>query len=180
MQKAEITFTTSVGATRLGGSATGLSPWETIDFKGSDAQRVYITATPARHGPPGIEPITGEVIGFLLGVNEPGDSIYITGDTVWYEGVAEVARRFRPRLVMLFAGSAKPRGPFHVTMDNNDAIETAHAFPDAKIVAIHNEGWAHFTESQDDVIRAFGTLGLGACLQTLERGRPTRILLSNQ
>jgi len=81
---------------------------------------------------------------------------------------------------MLFAGSAKPRGPFHVTMDNNDAIETAHAFPDAKIVAIHNEGWAHFTESQDDVIRAFGTLGLGACLQTLERGRPTRILLSNQ
>ena len=33
MQKAKITFTTSVEATRLGGSATGLSPWETIDFK---------------------------------------------------------------------------------------------------------------------------------------------------
>jgi hypothetical protein len=75
------------------------------------------------------------VTGFLLGLNEPGDAIYVTGDTVWYEGVAEVARRFQPRLVILFAGSAKPRGPFHITMDNNDAIETAHAFPQAKIVA---------------------------------------------
>jgi hypothetical protein len=78
---------------------------------------------------------------------------------------------------MLFAGSAKPRGPFHLTMDNNDAIETAHAFAQAKIVAVHNEGWGHFTESHTDVIRAFGTLGLAARLQTLERGRPTQILL---
>ena len=146
-------------------------------FEGSNAQRLYLTATPARHGPVGIEPITGEVTGFLLGLNEPGDAIYVTGDTVWYEGVAEVARRFQPRLVILFAGSAKPRGPFHITMDNNDAIETAHAFPQAKIVAIHNEGWSHFTESQADVIQAFGALGLAARLLTLERGQPTTISL---
>lgn len=126
---------------------------------------------------PGIEPIAGEVTGFVLGISEPGDAICITGDTVWYEGVAEVARRFRPCLVILFAGSARPRGPFHVTMDNNDAIETAHAFSNAKIVALHNEGWAHFTVSQADVVRAFGTLGLASRLQTLERGRPEHILL---
>jgi hypothetical protein len=62
-------------------------------------------------------------------------------------------------------------------MDNNDAIETAHAFPDAKIVAIRNEGWAHFTESQADTVSAFGTLGLAFLLETLERGRTKRILL---
>ena len=177
VQHAKNSFTTRIGAKRLGGSATGLLPWETIRLGKSNAQRLYVTATPARHGPPGIEPIAGEVIGFALGIDEPGDAIYVTGDTVWYDGVAEVARRFRPRLVILFAGSAKPRGPFHVTMDNNDAIETAHAFPSAKIVAIHNEGWVHFTESQADVLRAFGTLGLASRLQMLERGRPEQILL---
>jgi L-ascorbate metabolism protein UlaG (beta-lactamase superfamily) len=177
IQQAKTTFTTLAGAKRLGSPAKGLLPWETIRFEGSNRQGLYITATPARHGPPGIEPIAGEVTGFVLGLNEPGDAIYITGDTVWYEGVAEVARRFRPRLVILFAGSAKPRGPCHVTMDNNDALETAYAFPSAKIVAIHNEGWAHFTESQADVVRAFGTLGLASRLQTLERGRPEQILL---
>jgi hypothetical protein len=118
------------------------------------------------------------VTGFVLGINEPGDSIYITGDTVWYEGAAEVARRFQPRLVILFAGSAKARGAFHMTMDNNDAIETAHAFPEAKIVVVHNEGWGHFTESQADVVQAFTTLGrLASRLQVLEKGRSERIFL---
>jgi hypothetical protein len=33
----------------------------------------------------------------------------LTGDTVWYDGVAEVARRFRPGVVLLFAGAARIR-----------------------------------------------------------------------
>jgi L-ascorbate metabolism protein UlaG (beta-lactamase superfamily) len=174
--RAKNTFTTRAGANRLGGSVTGLSPWETMRLEGSNGRQLYVTGTPARHGPPGIEPISGEVTGFALGVSDPGDAIYITGDTVWYDGVAEVAGRFRPRLVIVFAGSAKPRGPFHVTMDNNDAIETAHAFSQARIVAVHNDGWAHFTESQADVVKAFGTLGLAGRLETLERGCPRRVL----
>ena len=54
----------------------------------------------------------------------------------WYDGVAEVARRFRPGVVLLFAGAARTRGPFNLTMNTNDAIETAHTFPDATIVPI--------------------------------------------
>lgn len=105
----------------------------------------------------------------------PGDAIYVTGDTVWYEGVAEVARRFRPRLVILFAGAAKTRGSFHLTMDSNDAIEAAHALPDAQIIAVHTEGWTHFTESRDDLARAFVTLGLGERLRSLEAGKATML-----
>ena len=99
------------------------------------------------------------------------------GDTVWYEGVAEVAKRFRPRLVILFAGAARPRGPFHITMDNNDALETAFAFPQARIVGVHNNGWRHYTESQADLIQAFTTLGLISRLQPLEPGQPVRLTL---
>jgi hypothetical protein len=138
---------------------------------------VYVTGTPARHGPPGIEPTAGEVAGFALGIDEPGDAVYVTGDTVWYVGVAEVARRFQPRLVILFAGSAKPRGSFHVTMDSNDAIESAHAFPQAKIVSVHNDGWAHFTETQGDLAQAFRTLGLASRFQTLEPGETVSLAL---
>ena len=88
-----------------------------------------------------------------------GDANYITGDTVWYKGIAEVAKRFRQRLVIVFAGAAKPRGPYHLTMDNNDAIETAHAFPQTRIAAAHNHGWRHFTESPADLAEAFTALG---------------------
>lgn len=177
LNQAGKTFTTRVGADRLGGSAIGLDPWQGTPLDRPAGSRIHIGAAPARHGPPGIEPITGDVVGFLLGIDQPGDAVYVTGDTVWYEGVAEVARRYDPRLVVVFAGSAKPRGPFHVTMDANDAIETAHAFPDATIVAVHTDGWGHFTESQADLARAFETLGLGDRLRWLEPGRPTEIAL---
>jgi len=42
--------------------------------------------------------------------------------------------------------------------------------------AVHNEGWVHFTESQADVVKAFGTLGLAARLEALERGHRQRLL----
>jgi L-ascorbate metabolism protein UlaG (beta-lactamase superfamily) len=140
--------------------------------------RLHVTATPARHGPDGIEPISGDVIGFVLTPGKPdGPSVYVSGDTVWYDGVAEVARRFDIRIAILFTGSAEPRGPFHVTMDSNDAIAAAHAFPKAAIVAIHNEGWAHFTQSQDDLAQAFHALGIGERLRLLQRGSPVSLPL---
>jgi L-ascorbate metabolism protein UlaG (beta-lactamase superfamily) len=113
-----------------------------------DGKSLRITATPARHGPAGIEPLSGDVIGFVLTFEDETGSIYVTGDTVWYDGVAEVARRFRVSTVLLFAGAARTRGPFNLTMDTNDAIETAHAFPDATIVSVHSEGWAHDSHDQ--------------------------------
>jgi len=168
-------LTTVVGAKRLGGVAEGLAPGESTKLT-NPAGTLTVTATPARHGPAGIEPLAGDVIGFVLSL-AGGRPIYITGDTVWYEGVAEVARRFQAGLVLLFAGAAKTRGAFHLTMDANDALDTAHAFPDATIVPLHYEGWAHFSQSGDDLVQSFKALGIGARLRLLEPGVPTAIEL---
>src|SRR5262249_8631347 len=155
---------TVAGAKRLGGHAEGLLPWDetTLSKPGHGALR--ITAAPARHGPAGIEPFAGDVIGFV--VSAPGvPAVYVTGAPRWFDGVAEVARRFQVGTVLLFAGAAQTRGPFHLTMDVNDAIETAHAFPHAAIVPVHHDGWAHFTQNQDDLAKSFTALGIGARLR---------------
>lgn len=116
------------------------------------------------------------MIGFVLASNDGRTRpIYVTGDTVWYDGLAEVARRYPARTVLLFAAAARTRGPFHLTMDTNDAIETAHAFPDAAIVPIHCDGWAHFTQSRDDLEQSFTALGIGARLRLLKPDVPTVI-----
>jgi L-ascorbate metabolism protein UlaG (beta-lactamase superfamily) len=172
LPKAGVAYTTGSGAGRLGGNARALAPFETQELAGVGGERLFVTGTPARHGPVGIEPISGDVIGFLLGVDSPGDALYVTGDTVWYEGVAEVARRFSPSVVMLFTGAAEPRGRFRMTMDSNDALEAAHAFPGAAIVAVHNEGWFHFKESASELAQSFETLGVLSRLKKLERGSP--------
>jgi L-ascorbate metabolism protein UlaG (beta-lactamase superfamily) len=170
LERVPVVLTTPAGAARLGDNACGLAQWQSTIVAGSGGRSLHVTAVPARHGPAGIEPLAGDVTGFLIGVGAPGDAIYVTGDTVWFEGVAEAARRYRPQLVIVFAGAAKTRGSIHLTMDSNDAIETAHAFPRARIAAAHTEGWAHFTESAEDLRRAFATLGIADRLVELAPG----------
>ena len=175
LRKAPRVLTTMVGAKRLAGNSEGLAPWQSVNLS-KDGKSVRITAAPARHGPAGIEPLAGDVIGFVLTSDDPAAApVYITGDTVWYDGVGEVARRFRAGIVLLFAGAAQTRGPFHLTMDTNDAIETAAAFPDAMIVPVHHEGWAHFRQSGDDLQKAFKALGFDKRLHMLTPGIPTDI-----
>jgi L-ascorbate metabolism protein UlaG (beta-lactamase superfamily) len=176
VEKAARVLTTSIGAKRLGGHVEGLQPWDRAELVKPNGCRLKITATPARHGPAGIEPLAGEVIGFVLSA-ENSPSVYVTGDTVWYDGVAEVARRCSAGVVLLFAGAARTRGPFQLTMNTNDAIGTAHAFPGATIVPVHYEGWAHFTEGRRDLEASFEALGLSSRLRLLEPGIATAITL---
>lgn len=170
-------LTTQTGAQRLGNGSIGLQPWQSYEIKSPQGTTVRITATPARHGPAGIEKLTGDVIGFVITVagegGSPQDAVYVTGDTVWYEGTAQVAQRFDPRVVLLFAGAVVTRGPFYLTMDTNDAVEAAVAFGSSTIVPVHHEGWAHFTQSQDDIQKTFVTVGLSARLQLV---RPDAVL----
>jgi L-ascorbate metabolism protein UlaG (beta-lactamase superfamily) len=166
-------LTTEAGARRLGAHAEGFAPWATTELS-KNGKSLTVTATPARHGPAGVEPLAGDVIGFVLSPKGSAP-IYISGDTTWFDGVAEVARRFRCSVVLPFAGAAQTRGPFHLTMDTNDTIETARAFPDAVIVPVHTDGWAHFKQNAQDLRVSFDALGFGKRLKLLEPGVRTEI-----
>lgn len=175
LKRAGRVLTTQVGAQRLGGRVEGLAPWDRTELV-KDGAHLTVTATPARHGPAGIEPLAGDVIGFVLAPSA-ARPVYVSGDTVWYDGVAEVARRFPAAVVLPFAGSAQTRGPFHLTMDTNDVVETARAFADALIVPVHTDSWAHFRQSADDLEATFSALGLKGRLRRLAPGESTEIEL---
>ena len=175
LAEAKRVLTTEAGAKRLGGKTEGFAPWASTELK-KGGRSLTVTATPARHGPAGIEPLSGDVIGFVVESSEAGSRpIYISGDTTWFDGVAEVAKRFKAGVVLPFAGAAQTRGPFHLTMDTNDTIETARAFPDAVIVPVHTDGWAHFRQNANDLRATFDTLGFGPRLRILEPGVATII-----
>ncbi len=157
LAKAKQVFTTEEGARRLGGNSVGLKPWQSAELESG----LRVVATPARHGPAGME--RGAVVGFVLyEAQAPERCIYFSGDTVWFEGVAEVARRFHVRTAILNVGAARvPEvGPFHLTMTAAEAVEAARAFQDAAIVPLHFEGWAHFSEGREAIAQAFASAGL--------------------
>lgn len=51
-------FTTPAGAGRLGSTARRLAPLQTVEAATPGGRQVHVTATPARHGPVGIEPLS--------------------------------------------------------------------------------------------------------------------------
>jgi L-ascorbate metabolism protein UlaG (beta-lactamase superfamily) len=172
-------LTTPVGAERLGGNAIGLANWHSIDIPAEDGRVLRITGTPARHGPAHLD--RGPVTGFVMAFTDALDrAVYVSGDTVWYEGVAEVARRFRVRAAALFMGAARvPEvGPEALTMTAEDGIKAARAFSDATIIPLHYEGWAHFTESREVIARAFNGAGIGDRVRWMELGATVAVPLA--
>ena len=105
LPRAGVVLTTTIGAERVGGKSAGLPPWGSIDIPTPRGRVLRVTGTPARHGPAGGD--RGPVTGFILNFADvPDDCIYISGDTVWYEGIEEVARRFKVTMAVLFMGAA--------------------------------------------------------------------------
>jgi len=171
-----IAYTTEAGAERLGGGAIGLQPWESADFTASSGRGIRITATPGRHGPPSGD--RGPVIGFVLaGLDSAGPVTYVSGDTVWYEGVQEVGRRFDVGVAILNLGAAKVAvaGPDPLTFTAADAVRLAEAWPNTLVVPLHFEGWEHFSEGRTEIDDAFAAAGLSARLRWLKPGQPTTL-----
>ena len=164
LAKAGTVLTTREGAELIGNNAVVMVPWQTIRVTAPDGESLLVTATPARHGPVGCEGRSGPVIGFA--VQKAGgakqDTLYVSGDTVWYEGVAEVARWFHVTTAVLNMGAARVEaaGPAPLTMTAEDGVQVARAMPDAEIVPLHFEGWAHFSESRQVIEEAFRAAGL--------------------
>jgi L-ascorbate metabolism protein UlaG (beta-lactamase superfamily) len=175
LANAKAVLTTAEGAKRLGGNSVGLSDWQSTDLQ-TERGVLRVVATPGRHGPEGLH--RGAVAGFVFFFADlPDAALYFSGDTVWYEGVAEVARRFPARVVLLNLGAARvPEvGPFHLTMTAAEGVLAARAFGEALIVPLHFEGWAHFSEGRADIAREFADAGMSSRLLWLDGGQPRRI-----
>ncbi len=173
-------LTTVSGAARLAlPNSVGLGQWQSVELAlaGTEGSTLRVTGVPARHGPEGIEAMLGEVTGFVL---EWGDSVlYLSGDTVWYEGVAEIAHRF-PRVgaAVLFLGGARVAqgGPL-LTMDGAEAVLATRALNPQKVIPVHYEGWQHFREGRAQVEQAFAASGLSERLLWLHPGEPQEVMV---
>jgi len=150
--------TTASGAERLGGGAVGLRDWDTtrLDPPREGMTPIEVTATPCRHGPPGFGPIVGDVIGFALRwEGQDAGVLWISGDTVLYDGVRQVAERLEVDAALFHLGGVRfpVTGPLRFTMVARDAVELCGLVRPRTAIPIHYEGWVHFKEGRDAVER---------------------------
>lgn len=133
---------------------TGLDDWESYTIETPRLTNLKITATPAQHHPrwvPGF--LAGKVIGFIIEFEEQENGVlYISGDTVYFKGIDEVASRFKKIYVGIFhVGSVQFRhltGFGKYTMDSKDLVKSVSILNPDKVIPIHHRGWTHFKEQE--------------------------------
>ena len=170
-------LTTESGAARLGGNAQGLAPWSSTRLERPGLPAIEVTATPCRHGPPLSGPIVGTVVGFALRWDGQRHGVlWISGDTVLYSGIREVADRLRVGVALLHLGGVRfpVTGPVRYTMTARSTIDLCRLVRPRTAIPVHYEGWEHFRQPRPVIEREFATApDVQCCIRWLPIGAPT-------
>jgi L-ascorbate metabolism protein UlaG (beta-lactamase superfamily) len=173
-------ITTAAGARRLGGNSRGLAAWESTTLEHADRPSIEITATPCRHGPPLSRPLVGEVTGFALRwEGQEHGMLWISGDTVLYDGVREVPQRLEIGTAIVHLGGVRfpISGPLRYTMTAEDAAQLCGLIDPHTVLPIHYEGWKHFREGRSAAEQAFAQAPgeLSSRVRWLDFGEPATL-----
>ena len=104
--------------------------------------KICITRTGGQHGTGEIARKLAPVSGYVL-ENACEPTVYIAGDTIWCDEVAEAIRQFQPKVIVVNAGGARFLQGDPITMTAEDVIQVAKKAPHAKVIAVHMEAINH-------------------------------------
>jgi len=148
-----VVLSTKDAVKRLKNSNTvGLDNWEEYFINDQKVKGMKITAIPAQHtNIRQLDKTMGKVLGFTIEWDgQKNGCIYISGDTVLFEGIYELAKRKKVDTAILHLGSgAFPylKRNLRVTMNGEEAIKVSSLLKANNVIPIHYEGWWHFKQS---------------------------------
>jgi L-ascorbate metabolism protein UlaG (beta-lactamase superfamily) len=168
------------------GQTVPLETWSRHEIHGP-AGIVRVTALPGRHAPKPLDVPLPDVMGSLVEVwntasvadgvaatpaadQQPDLRMYITGDTIVYEGLREIPQRVPGiDLALLHLGGTRVMG-VTVTMDAEQGVELLQMMRPVRAAAIHYDDYEAFKSPIEDFVEAVRTAGLGDGVHVLERG----------
>ncbi len=121
---------------------------DTVNWKG-----ITITRTPCQHGTGSVLQEMGHASGFVFQA-ENELTVYWAGDTLWYEGVAQVIARVHPDIIITHSCGAMWGDHVLIVMDAAQTVAVCRAAPDSTVIATHMEALDHATVSRQ-VLRQY-------------------------
>jgi L-ascorbate metabolism protein UlaG (beta-lactamase superfamily) len=169
--------TTRAAAAELRGkgfqATHGLNRWESLTVTKGD-MRLRITAMPGTHAP-GIlssflPPVMGSMLEFQNGPTSTLYRVYISGDTLLYDDLKEIPRRYPDINLGLFhLGGTRVMG-LMVTMDANQGIGAIRLIRPRMAIPIHYNDYTVFNSKLEDFMKAVKNAGLENKVHYLHHG----------
>lgn len=111
---------------------------------------ICITRTPAQHGSGEIARAMAPSSGYVLS-SEGEPTLYITGDTIWYDQVAETIKEHNPHVIVVNAGAAQFLHGDPITMTAGDVVRVCRAATHAQVIAVHMEAINHCLLTREEL-----------------------------
>ncbi|MFC4551512.1 MBL fold metallo-hydrolase, partial [Halorussus sp. GCM10023401] len=130
-----------------------LETWDEIRIRKGDAE-LAVTATPGTHAPgvlsKALPPVMGSVLEFRRGDARPLVRLYVTGDTLLFEELAEIPNRYPDiDVALVHLGGTKLFGVL-LTMDAEQGVEAVKLFDADTSIPIHYDDYDVFASPLSD------------------------------
>ncbi|MFD1884837.1 MBL fold metallo-hydrolase [Paenibacillus wenxiniae] len=114
---------------------------------------ISLSKTAGEHGRGDILQRLGQVCGVVF--QHPDEAtLYVAGDTVWYDGVQKALDTYKPQVIVVNGGDNQFLQGGSLVMGKEDIYEVFQAAPQATILSVHMEAVNHWTLSRDE-LRAY-------------------------
>lgn len=124
-------------------------------------KNIQLIKTKGEHGRGEILKLAGQVCGVVF-KHATEKTLYVAGDTVWYEGVHEVIETHKPAIIVVNAGDNQFLQGGSLVMGKDDIYEVYKAAPEAKIISVHMEAVNHWTLSREELKHYIEEKGLSS------------------
>ncbi|MBP2372053.1 MBL fold metallo-hydrolase [Pseudonocardia parietis] len=153
-------------------AATGLPTWQSWEV-GDHAERVRVTAVPARHGPRALHRLLPPVQGSIVDLEREGRRVlrlYITGDTVLVRELAEIRDRFGEIDVMVAHLGGTRIGGVLVTLDARQGTDLVELIGPGRVMPVHYDDYDVFRSPLTHFLDEMRARGLGDRIRVVARG----------
>jgi L-ascorbate metabolism protein UlaG (beta-lactamase superfamily) len=148
-----------------------LSTWECREWT-RGRHRLRVTAVPGRHGPGLVDALLPDVMGSVIELSEDGRpalTLYVTGDTLYDEGLAEIPRRFGEiDAMVIHLGGTRLLGML-LTMDGRQGAALTGLIRPGLTVPVHVDDYRVMKSPLIDFLTRAGRQGLTG-IQPIIRG----------
>jgi L-ascorbate metabolism protein UlaG (beta-lactamase superfamily) len=149
-----------------------IETWSVVSIEKGDT-RMRLTSMPGRHGPPLSDLVMPEVMGSMLEfepVGGPAFRLYITGDTLIFDDLKEIPRRYPDiDLALLHLGGTRVLGVL-VTMDARQGVDLIKLVRPRRAIPIHYNDYDVFTSPLSDFEKEVTSARLDDTVHYLSHG----------
>jgi L-ascorbate metabolism protein UlaG (beta-lactamase superfamily) len=151
-----------------------LNTWDSMTVTKGDAS-ARITSLPGRHAPGVVNALLPPVMGSMLEFQATANGgttlrLYITGDTLVYDGLREIPRRYpQIDLALFHLGGTRILGIL-VPMDARQGVEAIKIINPREVIPIHYNDYTVFKSPLEEFKQAVEAAGFAARVKYLSHG----------